>query len=759
MSNVKVLAVLLATVAGYWALGWFAGFFAIPPGYASPIWPAAGFALMMAIFYGRATALGVWCASFILNMGFSKASFLEPSMAWVIAAILALGAAVQTLFAYWLVLKFTRFPNISGRLYDPIIFAILGAPVACVLSSSIGVGTLYVSGFLRLEDIFGNWVNWWVGDSIGVLALAPVIFALSDRSQWSSRTRISYFIIFYFGLILVASTSFLKTRNDQDKDISDVFSERALGIHRTILKQLDNISYGAHTLASLFLTRKNIGYDEFNSFTKGIYDHTKGTQALSWIPIVPESRRQHYENEMAEYPGYPSHFTQRDNEGRLQAAASREYYYPVYYIEPFAGNESAAGFDLGSHPGRLSALRQAIKTESIVVTEPITLIQENANQIGFLLVAPVVLREGVKGFISCVYRTRDLLEDVIDPIDLGRISIVLTDITDAGSTKPLFKNDVEGSKFQAIEVVEFGGRMWELKYSASNQYISQYQDSRSWVVLISGFLVVTVFGLFVLLLMTQKSAVENEVGNKTRELKNALQEAEKANKIKSNFLANMSHELRTPLNSIIGFSVRSLKALQGTDLHHVTDSLSIIERNGRHLLSLINDVLDLSKIEAGKLVINKELLDIEALCKEVVLTLSPLAESKGLRLVIEKPPVVEIPADRVRLIQILNNLVSNAVKFTNEGTVTISFKVDTNETREGLSINVSDTGVGIHKDDLSKLFMRFEQLGDSFDTQHIGTGLGLALVHELVDLHKGKIGANSVPGEGTVFTVWLPFGL
>ena len=303
-----------------------------------------------------------------------------------------------------------------------------------------------------------------------------------------------------------------------------------------------------------------------------------------------------------------------------------------------------------------------------------------------------------------------------------------------------------------------GGRVWQLHYSANSAFIKYNQGISVWVVLIAGFFIVAMFGLFVLMLLRQKTAIENEVGHKTQALRSALNQAEKANRIKNNFLANMSHELRTPLNSIIGFSVRSLKSLKGSEYKRVIESLTIIESNGRHLLSLINDILDLSKLEAGKLSIEKEAVDPRQVCEEVVRALSPLAELRNLNLEAQTPPIDCIAADRKRLIQIIMNLVGNGIKFTQQGTVSIEFEMKTKNSIEGLCFIIKDTGCGIAQADIPKLFHRFEQLGNNIDTQNIGTGLGLALVQELVDLHQGEISVQSELHQGSTFTVWLPIG-
>jgi PAS domain S-box-containing protein len=233
--------------------------------------------------------------------------------------------------------------------------------------------------------------------------------------------------------------------------------------------------------------------------------------------------------------------------------------------------------------------------------------------------------------------------------------------------------------------------------------------------------------------------------------------AESANRSKSDFLATMSHELRTPLNSIIGFS----DLIIGGSVGEITDKqkkfLGNISISGKHLLSLINNVLDLSKIEAEKMELNYEQFSIYYLINEVKQIVSPLADKKGLQIEFSMDGYLEnIYADRVRFKQILFNLVSNAIKFTpSGGKVTISANLVGKMAR----FTVMDTGIGISEEDKSKLFQPFIQLDSATNRLYDGTGLGLTLVKRFVELHKGRIWLESNIGEGTAFTFELPLKL
>jgi len=228
-------------------------------------------------------------------------------------------------------------------------------------------------------------------------------------------------------------------------------------------------------------------------------------------------------------------------------------------------------------------------------------------------------------------------------------------------------------------------------------------------------------------------------------------------RLKSQFLANMSHELRTPLNSIIGFSRVIMKGIDGpvTDLQ--VQDLWAINNSGQHLLGMINDILDLSKIEAGKMELAFEKVDLVELIKSVMTTTGGLIKDKPIRLNADIP--TELPpvyVDTIRVRQVLINLLSNASKFTEAGTITVRARLQESDTRSMVLVSVNDTGQGIAQDDLAKLFQAFSQVDGSPTRRTGGTGLGLAISRNLVELHGGSIWVESTVGKGTTFSFTLP---
>ena len=239
-------------------------------------------------------------------------------------------------------------------------------------------------------------------------------------------------------------------------------------------------------------------------------------------------------------------------------------------------------------------------------------------------------------------------------------------------------------------------------------------------------------------------------------LKEAKEKAESADRLKSAFLATMSHELRTPLNSIIGFTGILMKGIAGPLNAEQLKQLGMAKGSALHLLALINDVLDISKIEAGQLVVSLDKFNFSMMMMNVVSTVTPLAEKKQLKLKLNLPEdEVIIDSDERRVGQVFLNLINNAIKFTDRGLITIESFVDDNN----VVTNVIDTGIGIKTKDMEKLFKPFSQIETGLTRNHDGTGLGLSISQKLVEKLGGNITVNSEVGVGSTFTVTLPITL
>jgi PAS domain S-box-containing protein len=244
------------------------------------------------------------------------------------------------------------------------------------------------------------------------------------------------------------------------------------------------------------------------------------------------------------------------------------------------------------------------------------------------------------------------------------------------------------------------------------------------------------------------------------ELVAAVDASEDASRAKSAFLANMSHELRTPLNAVIGYSEMLTEEARDRGLANLLPDLDKIHSSGKHLLRLINDILDLSKIEAGKMELFAEVFDVPALVREVSSTIRPLAERRGNALELRcGDDVRRMRADLTRVRQVLLNLMSNAAKFTENGCVTLEVERTLVNRAPWIQFRVRDTGIGLSHEQLGKLFKAFAQADASTTRKYGGTGLGLAISRQLCQMMGGEVTVDSTLGQGSVFTMLLPCNL
>lgn len=258
-------------------------------------------------------------------------------------------------------------------------------------------------------------------------------------------------------------------------------------------------------------------------------------------------------------------------------------------------------------------------------------------------------------------------------------------------------------------------------------------------------------------LLRLNATLEERVRERTQELVGARDQALEASRIKSQFIANVSHELRTPLHAVISYSEMLLEDLQDAGLAQQLQDQRKIHGAAQHLQALINELLDFTKLEAGKMELDLSPIDLDELLASLLDTVTPLASKNGNRLEVRlAEDAGELYSDRLKLNQCLYNLLSNACKFTEQGLIRLDIRRERSAGQDWLSFAVSDSGIGMDAEQLSRLFQPFSQGDSSITRKYGGTGLGLAISRGLCTMLGGEIGVSSTPGQGSSFLLRIP---
>jgi len=589
-------------------------------------------------------------------------------------------------------------------------------------------------------------------------------------------------------------------RNNERRELRETVRQVAANREEVLRGQVMRSMEVLHAIASLYAARESVSRSEFRVFVSEALALQPELQALSWNPRVPGNERAKWE-ERAHADGYPEfHFTEEKRDGVMVRARESKEYFPGYFVEPMRNNEAAFGFDIATEPRRLAALQRARDTGLPTATAPSRLVQESGYQLGLLVALPLYQgepatveerREKLSGLAVAVFRIGDLVASSLKEAGNRGIAVVIKDSDD----RNVLYRDPESPSSRANEWVtsfDVAGSRWMLHFQPLPAFLRGRAFSQSWSALGAGCVITLLLTAYLSSYYRRTAEIERRVQEATFELSQEISErkraqaellaahdelearvqkrtaelaqsnaalkeeievrkkaesaAESANQAKSEFLANMSHEIRTPMNAILGYSQILLR--DGSLHPFQRDALATIASSCDHLLHLINEILDLSKIDAGRMELEPIDFNLAALVRELSALFQHPCEEKqlGLRVEgLESSRVVAVRGDEGKLRQVLINLLGNAVKFTSAGRVSLIVK------QEGTrwKFEVKDTGIGIPMEAQKAIFEPFQQ-GPSARGRG-GTGLGLTIARRQVELMGGKLEFQSEPGAGSSF--------
>ncbi|HEX7689047.1 MAG TPA: ATP-binding protein, partial [Burkholderiaceae bacterium] len=674
--------------------------------------------------------------------------------------------------------------------------------IACSLvGATVGEGTLCWLGLVPRPELFFGWMTWWLGDACGMLVVTPGLLLLADPRLRDDRLTLQAFPLMCLGLGLTAFSTFAVGLVDRDAHIERFRADTgrlAMTLQGHVELALRDLEALQHAFYKADLDR-----DEFHALCAPLLARSPWQSTFEWLPRVAAADRDPFETSPSGLGGIS--IREVDPSGAVVRAGSRAEYFPVAWTEPEAGRETLRGLDHAADAERGTALARARGTGATTSSPPLSTIayspDERVVQTLYIAVGGTGERLGepfeparVRGLVAATMDLASMLQASIAQMGTSDATALLYDPDAPHAASLLWRGGgavetvvpVERDRLLAAMTggvsqrlwIRVGDRRWGL---AAQPTWASTMPHPSWLqgaVLCSGLAFTGLLTAFLVVrrrrdeaLESARDQLEQQVRARTQDLaatngrlleeiaghrrteqllQDARRNAEAANRAKSQFLANMSHEIRTPLNAVLGYTQLLIE-----DKRQPSDSrerLRIIHGAGQRLLGLINDVLDLAKIEAGGLQVHVEPIDLRRELEEIGTLVAPRVQAKGLalRVDIDLDSDAAVLADRAKFGQIVLNLLGNALKFTDAGTIALRAWRSGGDT----IVEVEDTGPGMDAQELASVFTAFRQGAAGVDKG--GTGLGLNLSRHLATALGGELSITSTPGRGTRVCLRLP---
>ncbi len=539
-SRLRWLLLILAVAAADYASGRLGMLLAIPPGFVTAVWPPSGIALAALLLFGYRVWPGVWLGSFAINIFIAAQA--GPITDWPRAALVAgtigLGSSAQAALGAWLIRREIGFPNALMSLREIALFILLGGPVSCLVAATVGVSALVSAGLVPGVALPFQWFNWWVGDIIGVLIVTPLLLiALAEpRAVWRSRAwPVGLPLLFMFALTVLAFVFASYAEQTRiNVQLQRQMSQLTTEIRASIERKLDTL----HATAGLFDQSTPVTRAGFQAFAKRVSGRVTGVQALAWCPRVPRAQRATYERAARDdgFDGFQ--FTERDGDA-FRPAGERDEYFPAFYVEPRAGNETAFGYDIGSEAKRMKMLAEARYSTLPAASAPITLVLDRGNQRG-VLIALALYRGGARpdraaersenlsGYVLLALRIRDLVADAVHSFEGDDFILSLEDAAEPESQRELLAPEsvasltsreqglTQPAPLSTTEEIRFVGRRWLLRVTPTLAAAARHRTLLPWSVLAGGLLFTGLFGTF-LLATSGRAEPERDPENRTRD--------------------------------------------------------------------------------------------------------------------------------------------------------------------------------------------------------------------------------------------------
>ncbi|MFY8275528.1 ATP-binding protein [Pseudoalteromonas sp. SSDWG2] len=734
MKNLFNLTFVVAI--GYFITGSFSNALLSIDGYAVASWPPSGIALAALLIAGPRAVLGVFLGALITNI-----THLDSlsNLHWQIAlqsVVVSAASTVQACLGYWVVTKVLRMPLDLSDLKLTILGIFICGPVLCVIAALVGTELLIINNVISETGRWENFATWWIGDSIGVMIFTPLLLAGFNFDVARHRFQVIVPSLIIYAMI---SLTFYLVSNARIEESERAYKSQAQAVIDKFDEALTRVRASTQILASFLTHSQEVSRSEFDGFTAKQMAYNPEVNALVWMPKVPSAQLADFEAQVRQQ-GVEDYKVF----SRFDVEQPRIDHYPVYYGSFSVGLQTVYGLDISAEP-YFTSLRASKR--SLFVTPAFALESSPTGDLGFLVIAKVPTEgEGVEGYVAAVVSLPLLKESALSNLSYVGVGFELLELG-AKSNKTIIDVGAHNGLVAAHQF-DMAQRHWQLNIYRQGERLTW---TAYWYAQVIGMLFVWLLTTFLIAITGSNIRVRDQVEKQTKVLREQKAKADSANSAKSQFLANMSHEIRTPINGIKGLHYL---ALQQDDWPTARQYISQADNALSVLLRVLNDLLDFSKMEAGKLDLHQEPIVIVDLCIELKQLIGVEASSKNLIVNYDIADDVEavFNTDMIRLKQVLLNLMNNAVKFTQHGAI----RLKVSDAGDELCFSVTDTGIGIRKEIQSQLFKPFSQADGSTSRRFGGTGLGLSICQKLVSLMGGRIELESEEGLGSCFRVFLP---
>ena len=568
------------------------------------------------------------------------------------------------------------------------------------------------------------------------------------------------YIILGISLLITLLSTFYVVRSAEERDRLR-FENAVQQTRNSINSRLETYIALLRGGSALYATRSEVTEEEFRLDVKRLRldERYPGIQGIGYTPRIALDEKETFIQDAQAY-GYENF--------DITPQGARSEYFPIYFIEPLdRRNRAAIGFDMSSDPVRRDAMERARDTGTRAASGKVTLVQEidEKKQAGFLIYIPVYggsadpptvaeRREQLLGFVYSPFRADDLLTGISGENTQQRISFKVYDGETTNEnmllhdSRTITNEDASyNGRFRTTRQIDVAGEPWTLTFANDPLFEEESQSSFAPFILLCGLII---SGLLFFISRSQFIARKN-AEKAAAELFVSQKELQKAIGMRDNFISIASHELKTPVTSLKIYTEVMLRKFKKTDQKDELKNMTKMNTQIEKLSNLINDLLDVTRIQSGKLSFHEEVFDMNLHVKEIVESTQPVTDKH--KLSYKGSANTMVLGDKDRIGQVVSNFLTNAIKYSPDANkVTISVTKKNNRA----IVSVRDYGIGIDSTHLKKVFNRFYRVADSNEKTFPGLGIGLYICFEIIKRHNGEIDVQSIKGKGSTFTFSLP---